>query len=85
MYCEHKLMTHCRCPVDQRCDYYEVIVSCDDTIYVEKIEEVVESFRDSEMTQEALTQAIHRKIGLPCEVQTIGQHGKYTGTRVTKQ
>lgn len=78
----HRLMTHGVCPVDNRVDYYEVIVECDRVIKVEDIETAISYHRGTQQTQESMCQALYAEIS-SAKWTLRGRHGEHTDTEVS--
>lgn len=78
----HRLMTHGICPLDNRVDYYEVIVECNRMIKVESIETAVDQHRGSAQTQESMCQALYAEIS-SAKWTLIGRHGQHTDSEVS--
>lgn len=79
---EHRTMTHGKCPVDGRIDYYEVIVETSRVVYVEDIETAVDLYRGTEQTQESMCQALYAEIS-SCKWTLVGRHGLHTNSTVS--
>jgi heterodisulfide reductase subunit C len=68
----HTLQITATCPVDNKLDVYECVVSATRTIPVEDILKAVEAIRAKPAYQEDICQELHRQLG--CEVKLTGYH-----------
>ena len=74
----HQFTMHCKCPVDDRLDYYEAQVETDQLVKVEDILKAAAQYSTQAMYQEDLTRGLSEAI--QCQVTTIGMH---SGVRTT--
>lgn len=68
----HTLQITAICPVDEKPDVYECVVTTSRIIPVERILEVVTALKDRKAYQEDICQELHRQLA--CEVKLTGYH-----------
>lgn len=72
MIVKYSLRVKCCCPVDDLPDAYDVEVTSDRAVAVEKLLELAGTFENRKIFQEQLTEEFARMSG--CGVRTVGWH-----------
>lgn len=80
----HTFAIHARCPYVAKLqwDYYDVEVTTEDEIDVHKLEEVMNSVRDSSMSQEQIALALKQQLPGHCFIEVRGRHTQNSSTVV---
>lgn len=84
MIVSHSFMIHARCPyvVKIQWDYYDVEVTTEEEIDVHLLESVMDSVRDSSMSQEQIAVSIREQLPQHCFVTVTGRHTQNSSTEV---
>jgi hypothetical protein len=83
MQATHKSFVHGKCPINGRWDYYEVVVCTDDFVEVSELEDVLDSIRGTNKTQEELAKYISLSLPYSCVITLHGRHSQNTKTSIT--
>lgn len=73
---EHATTVHARCPSKLVWEYCDVVIVCREFIPRERLQEVCDSIRGTERTQESVCSSIKYGLGIKCYVTVTGRHGQ---------
>lgn len=68
----HTLQITAICPIDEKPDVYECVITTSRIIPVEEIIKAVDGLKNTKAFQEEICQDLHRQLA--CEVKLVGYH-----------
>lgn len=80
---KHSSTIHGKCPINGKWDYYEVVVETEEFMEISELEELLDSYRGTNKTQEDLAKNIALQLPYSCNVKLSGRHSQNTNTVVT--
>ena len=72
----HETTVHGRCPINSNWDYYTLMVTTEEFMLVDDIDEMCDFVRGKAMTQEEIADNLRATLPSHCKIELRGQHGQ---------